>query len=129
MNIPDRLFAFHVDREARNITIRLYGVNTDEVFADAVTALLDSEEYTQQNYTVLVDALEMTASAVTADALFNQTTRIEKFTNRMAVVMRDGRGLGVAKIFEICANATADKVAVFTHLDPAHDWLGLIRTP
>jgi hypothetical protein len=123
MNSPGKLFTFHVDRDARNITIHLYGVNTDEVFADAVTALLAAEEYTRQDYTVLVDALEMTVSAVTADGLFSQTERMKEFENRMAVVMRDGRGLGVAKIFEVCSNAVQNKVAVFRSSEDAREWL------
>jgi hypothetical protein len=123
MNSPGKPFTFHVDRDARNITIHLYGVNTDEVFADAVTALLGAEEYTRQDYTVLVDALEMTVSAVTADGLFSQTERMKEFENRMAVVMRDGRGLGVAKIFEVCSNAVQNKVAVFRSSEDAREWL------
>jgi hypothetical protein len=123
MNQPGTPFTFHVDRDARNITINLYGVNTDEVFADAVTALLEAEEYTQQGYAVLVNALEMAVSAVTADGLFSQTERMKEFENRMAVVMRDARGLGVAKVFEVCSNAVVNKVAVFWTLDDAREWL------
>jgi hypothetical protein len=123
MDYPGKPFTFHVDCDARNITIHLYGVNTDEVFADAVTALLAAEEYTQQGYTVLVDALEMTVSAVTGDGLFSQTERMKEFENRMAVVMRDGRGLGVAKVFEVCSNTVVNKVAVFRTLEDALDWL------
>jgi hypothetical protein len=123
MNSPVKPFTFHVDRDARNITIHLYGVNTDEVFADAVTALLAAEEYTQQGYTVLVDALEMSVSAVTADGLFSQTERMKEFDNRMAVVMQDGRGLGVAKVFEVCSNTVENKVAVFRTLEDAREWL------
>ena len=123
MDYLGKRFTFLVDRDARNITIHLYGVNTDEVFADAVTALLAAEEYTQQGYTVLVDALEMTVSAVTGDGLFSQTERLKEFDNRMAVVMRNGRGLGVAKIFEVCSNAVMNKVAVFRTLEDAREWL------
>jgi hypothetical protein len=99
------------------------------VFTNALTALLACDEYTQQNHTVLVDALDMTASKVTGKRIFHETKRLAAYENRMAIVMKDGRGLGVARIFEICSNATSNKVAVFTDLDAAHDWLELARVP
>ena len=124
MNSSEPSFEFDVDRDLKMITIHLYGANTDEVFANTVTALLARGEYTRENYSVLVNALDMTVSEVTGTRIFNEAMRMEGHPNQIAIVMKDARGLGVAKIFEICSNATLDKVAVFTALDEARLWLG-----
>jgi hypothetical protein len=113
-----------VDDGHRLITVIMQGPVTDAGLMALFDRLRTMPEFTDQ-YGVLFDASNIGEVHVTGDGIFNLAQASRNDENRMATVVGAGLGFGMARIYEISANWKCDRVAVFTDIQPALQFLGI----
>jgi hypothetical protein len=114
-----------VDHKYRVITAILETtVTTDAGLLAAFANVRGMSEFTE-GYSVVVDAGHASESRVTGDGIFNLAQASHDDKNTFAIVVGNGRSLGMAKMYEACANWKSNRVAVFTSTQAALASLGI----
>jgi hypothetical protein len=113
-----------VDDGHRLITVTLEGPATNAGLIALFDRLRPMPEFTDE-YSVLFDASNVGKVHVTGEGIFNLVQASRNDENRMAIVVGDGFGFGMARMYEISVNWKFDRVAVFTDIQPALQFLGI----
>ena len=113
-----------VNDGSRLITVTMEGPATNAGVMALFDRLRTMPEFTD-GYSVLFDARNVGEVHVTGDGIFNLALASQNDENRMATVVGDGFGFGMARMYEICANWKFDRIAVFTDMQPAFQFLGI----
>jgi hypothetical protein len=115
-----------VDDERRLITAIMEGPATDAGLIALFDRLRPMPEFIDE-YSVLFDASNVGTVHVTGEGIFNLAQASQGDENRMAIVTVDGFGFGMARMYEISANWKFDRIAVFTDIQPALQFLGILN--
>jgi hypothetical protein len=113
-----------VDDGHRLITVTMKGPATDAGIMTLFRRLRTMPEFADE-YSVLFDASNVGKVHVTGAGIFNLTQASQGDENRMAIVTVDQVGFGMARMYEISANWKFDRIAVFTDMQPALQFLGI----
>jgi hypothetical protein len=113
-----------VDDGHRLITVTMEGPATNAGLMALFDRLRTMQEFTDQ-YGVLFDAGNIGKVHVTGEGIFNLAQASQGDENRMAIVTVDGFGYGMARMYELCANRKFKRIAVFTDVSPALQFLGV----
>jgi hypothetical protein len=117
-------FTIQVDDGHRLITVIMTGPATNAGLIALFDHLRTMREFTDE-YGVLFDARNIGKVHVTGDGIFNLAQGSQRDENRMAIVVEDEFGHGMARMYEISANWKFDRIAVFTDIQPALQALGV----
>jgi hypothetical protein len=114
---------FDVDDAQRSIIVVMRGQVTDKQLYEMLICLRSMPEY-EKAYSVVVDARDIFIGEVTGDGEYELAKLTHTDVNRMAIVVPDAVSFAMAQIYEICANWKQNRVAVFTDMQEALEWLG-----
>jgi hypothetical protein len=115
----------YVDHKYRLITVILETtVTTDAGLLTAFANVRGMSEFTE-GYSVVVDVSHASESRVTGDGIFNLAQASHNDKNTFAIVVGNLRSLGMAKMYETCANWKDNRIAVFTSMRAALESLGI----
>jgi len=113
-----------VDDGRRLITVLMVGTATDAGLMALMDRLRTLPEFTNR-YGVLFDARNIGEVHVTGDGIFILAQASQNDGNRMATVVVDRFGFGMARMYAISVNWKCDRVAVFNDIQPALQFLGI----
>jgi hypothetical protein len=113
-----------VDDGRRLLTVFMEGPATDAGLIALFDRLRPMREFTD-GYNVLFDASNIGRVHVTGNGVFNLVQASQDDENRMTIVVGDGFGFGMARMYAISANWKCDRVAVFADIQPALEFLGI----
>jgi hypothetical protein len=114
-----------VDDGHRLITVAMEGPATNAGLIALFDRLRMMREFTDDGYSVLFDAGNIGKVHVTGEGIFNLAQASHGDGNRMAIVVVDGFGFGMARMYELSATWKFKRIAVFTHVAPALQFLGV----
>ena len=113
-----------VDYGHHLITVTMEGPATDAGLMALFDRLRPMPEFTDE-YSVLFDASNVGKVHVTGEGIFNLAQASRGDENRMAIVTTDEFGFGMARMYEISANWKFNRIAVFTDMQVALQFLGI----
>ena len=114
----------YADQKHRLITVLRKEVLTDAGAMALFNRLRAMPEYTQ-GYSVLFDSSTTDKSRVTADGIFKLVQSFPNDENRFAIVVNNAYSFGIAQAFGACANWKVNRVAAFTRIQEALEFLGI----
>jgi hypothetical protein len=124
MTYASELSTIQVDYGHRLITVTMEGPATDAGLMALFDRLRPMPEFTDE-YSVLFDASNVGKVHVTGQGIFNLAQASQGDENRMAIVTIDEFGFGMARMYEISANWKFNRIAVFTDMQLALQFLGI----
>jgi hypothetical protein len=113
-----------VDDGRRLITVTMEGPATNAGLMALFDRLRPMPEFTDE-YSVLFDASNVGQVHVTGEGIFNLAQASRGDENRMAIVTVDEFGFGMARMYELSANWKFKRIAVFTDIPSALQFLGI----
>jgi hypothetical protein len=114
----------YADHKHRLITVLLEGTATDAGVIALFNRLRAMPEFAE-GYSVLFDSSKTEESKMTSDGVFNLVQSFPKDENRFAIVVNSPYNLGIAQVYEACANWKVNRVAVFTRIQTALEALDI----
>jgi hypothetical protein len=114
----------YADRKHRLITVLRKEALTDTGAMALFNRLRAMPEYTE-GYSVLLDSSKTDETRLTADGIFNLVQSFPNDENRFAIVVNSPYTLGIAQAFGACANWKVNRVAAFTRIQGALEFLGI----
>ena len=97
---------------------------TDAVAAECSREIRDMVEF-QSGMPLLIDLTQTTSFQITTDQVVELAKSAQKDANRIAIVASDATAYGMARMYEMIADLTEGRVAVFRDEDSAFSWLDL----
>jgi hypothetical protein len=98
------------------------GEVTDEILAETSHRLHDTPEF-KSGMPVLIDLSHATSLKITTDQVVAFAKAAQKDVNRIAIIAPDVTAYGLARMYEMIADLTEERVAVYRDEASALIWL------
>jgi hypothetical protein len=109
-------------RKLIRITIKERLSDTDLIELDAQRRLMPDF---QSGFAVLSECLDISHTSLTWKGIYQLATTTQSDLNRVAIVTDHPVIFGIASTYTVCANWKDNRVAVFSNVPQALEWLGM----